>query len=205
MQPQSSANGLQLPIGFLVHFPPWHQQKMCPPKKAQRMCASAPLHLCTNFGGTAYIKVFFFRELAHMLGIWKYCHRPCVRFAAFLTSVKEVLPAAKILHHWMKRVYHSHIWMSLGSYNLRTLVNCIFQSQFAESGEMAQQVRTGGHWSPVTCLTYLQESFEFSFLCPCGLWGSESDAFLCLFSKQLGLKHPSKIFKQNENTKHAQM
>ena len=102
MQPQSSANGLQLPIGFRVHSLPWHQQKMYPPKKAQCVCASASLHLFTNFGGTAHIKVFFFRELAHMPGTWKYCHRPYVRFASFLTSVKEVLPEAKILHHWIK-------------------------------------------------------------------------------------------------------
>lgn len=64
MPSQSSANGLQLPVGFREHSPPWHQQKMYPPKKAQCVCASAPLHLCTNFGGTAHIKVFFFRELA---------------------------------------------------------------------------------------------------------------------------------------------
>lgn len=112
IQPQSSANGLAVPYRILgtslcskesANPKSWYQQKMYPPKRLSVcvcFCTFTSVH--QTFGGTAHIKVFFFRELAHMPGVWKYCHRPYVRFAAFLTSVKEVLPAAKILHHWIK-------------------------------------------------------------------------------------------------------
>lgn len=164
MQPQSSANGLAAPYWISGTFPSHGISRKCTHPGRLSTCVLLRFYICApslwwhcSHQGFLQRAGSYARRLEILSQI--------IRVLCCFSNICQGSPACgQDSPSLYKTIYFIILTsgMSLGSYNLRKLVNCIFPSQFAGTGEMAQQGRIGGHSSAVT-VPHFQESFGFSF------------------------------------------